>query len=615
METIYILFFAIIGIIIAIGLGLQLSHDIEDFIIYVLFWMLYIVTIITFVNIILVINYYLNMKNKSGPPGKDGIGGKRGDKGATGLCDPKCRDSICENQINELIISELTNKNNGKVVKLNNTYIKSKVRQMCASDEFKQLAPYNGPQNLINYLKDIWKIWLNKMYESGGMAYFNNVAAEDEFDWLTDNPFNDIKKYDVFYWGMGKQYRPQVINKCYPSTDGNNPDPNATGLKFRASNTTLYDKLGDDNNSGSYNNVSFWRPRQFTYKGAVYYPVGDVALGPTTANDNTLRTCSVGIINFPQQLIGPNRETIIVSGDGLVGPIYYELKWTNYGYTDNPFWLWCPIAPAGYISLGDVVTFYGYQPPAGDSAPIRCVPKNITLQIPPNGNRLWSSVGSDSPTNVSLLGYVPNDENGYFVSANASNVYNLFRAVPGVGTYIPPSDINGSFYYLDPNKYNIDLIIGVDKDSPSSKVEDIQVGKGYVYNASKDAKYSVLAYLNLKNNAILTHSVTKIQVSAQLIPDAISNAYLIQVISGNIIKCLNYDEKSVTLAECNELNDDQTINDKQIFSIVFTGNKTNECKLQHYSSKNMIMFKNGLFTLVSPTELSNIENQLFMMSS
>ena len=615
MEIIYILFFAIIGIIIAIGLGLQLSHDIEDFIIYVLFWMLYIVTIITFVNIILVINYYLNMKNKSGPPGKDGINGKRGSKGDTGLCDPACRDSICEKQINELIINELTNKNNGKAVKLNNTYIKSKVRQICASDEFKQLAPYNGPQNLINYLKDIWIIWLNIMYESGGMAYFNNVAAEDEFDWLTDNPFNDIKKYDVFYWGMGKQYRPQVINKCYPSTDGNNPDPNATGLIFRASNTTLYDKLGDDNNSGSNNDVSFWRARQFTYKGAVYYPVGDVALGPTTTNDSNLQTRHVGIINFPQQLIGPNRETIIVSGDGLVGPIYYELKWTNYGYTDNPFWLWCPIAPVGYISLGDVVTFYGSQPPAGDSAPIRCVPKNITLQIPPNGNRLWSSNGSDSPTNVSLLGYVPNDGYGSFVSASASNVYNLFRAVPGVGTYIPPSDINGSFYYLDPNKYNIDLIIGIDKESPSSRIEDIQVGKGYIYKTAKDAKYSVLAYLNLKNNATLTHSVTKTQVSAQLIPDAISNAYLIQVISGNIIKCLDYDEQSVTLAECNELIDSQTINDKQIFSIIFTGNKTNECKIQHYKSKNMIMFKNGLFTLVSPTELSNIENQLFMMSA
>ena len=210
MEIIYILFFAIIGIIIAIGLGLQLSHDIEDFIIYVLFWMLYIVTIITFVNIILVINYYLNMKNKSGPPGKDGINGKRGSKGDTGLCDPGCRDKICENEINDAIIQKLKDKNNGTLIKMNNTYIKSKVAQMCRSDEFKQIAG-NGSQDLINYLTSIWTIWIDNIYDAGGLTYFQNIGSENDFEWIKDNPFNEIKKYDVFYWGMGKKYRPQII--------------------------------------------------------------------------------------------------------------------------------------------------------------------------------------------------------------------------------------------------------------------------------------------------------------------------------------------------------------------------------------------------------------------
>ena len=608
MDTIYIILFAVIGILIAIGVGLEMSHDIEDFIIYVLFWMLYIVSIITFVNIILVINYYISMRNRTGPPGKDGPIGDRGDKGATGLCDPACRDSICETQINDMIIQLLKDKNNGADIKLDNTYIKSKVNQICASDEFKQLAPYNGPQNLINYLKDIWTIWINNMYDSGGMTYFKNIAAEDEFDWLKENPFNDIKKYDVFYWGMGKQYRPQISEKCYSSTDGNTPDPNATGTIFRASPTTLYDKIGDNKNSRSYNDVSFWRARQFTYKGAVYYPVGDIALGPTRIGDSNSNIRYAGIIKFPKPLPGPNRETIIVSGD-IAGPVNYDLIWNNSGYTNNPFWFWRPIAPVGYISLGDVVTFDANPPATGDNAPIRCVPKNITKQIQPNGNRLWSSVGSYSPTNVSLLGYIPNDNSGSFVGASVSNMYNLFRAVPGVGTNIPTSDINGSFYYLDPTKYNVDIVIGKDIESPSTKVEDIKVGKGYIYNSSKDAKYSVLSYLNLKNNATLIHSLTKTQITAQLIPNAISNAYLIQVTDGNIIKCLNYDGRQVSLGECDELKDGQ------IFSIVFTGNKTNECKLQHYKSGNIIIFKDGLFTLVSPTDLSKIEYQLFMMST
>ena len=93
---------------------------------------------------------------------------------------------------------------------MNNVYIKSKIRQMCASDEFKQLAPYNGHLNLINYLKTIWKVWFELLYEEGGLKYFETIGAETEFEWLKENPFDELKKYDVFYWGMGKQYRPQI---------------------------------------------------------------------------------------------------------------------------------------------------------------------------------------------------------------------------------------------------------------------------------------------------------------------------------------------------------------------------------------------------------------------
>ena len=47
------IFFGIIGIIIAIGVGLEISKGIDEFIIYVLFWIFYIITIITFINIVL----------------------------------------------------------------------------------------------------------------------------------------------------------------------------------------------------------------------------------------------------------------------------------------------------------------------------------------------------------------------------------------------------------------------------------------------------------------------------------------------------------------------------------------------------------------------------------
>ena len=102
MELIYVIFIAIIGIIIAIGVGLEISKNIDEFTVSMLFWILYIITIVTFINIILVWNYYQNMKDKKGTIGEQGEIGERGEKGDAGLGDPKCRDNICENALNEL---------------------------------------------------------------------------------------------------------------------------------------------------------------------------------------------------------------------------------------------------------------------------------------------------------------------------------------------------------------------------------------------------------------------------------------------------------------------------------------------------------------------------------
>ena len=619
MLTIYTVFMLAIAAVIGIGLGLELSSGIEEFVIYLLFWMLYIITIVTFINIFLVVNYYLNMKNKTGPVGIQGPSGDRGDKGEVGLCDPACRDTICETQINDLILDELKKKITHGEVKINNTYIKSKVRIMCASDEFKQLAPVNGPQNLINYIKNIWLIWLDLLYNSGGIKYFETVGAESEFEWLASNPFDELKKYDVFYWGMGKQYRPEIREKCYSTRDGTNPDEGNNSV-LRTSTTNYYELLGTDSESGAFQNVSFWRAKQFTYQGNVFYPVGDVAIGPVRDNESFASNKVVGQFQISELTACPERQTIIISGD-VKGPIDYILIWTNYNHNNNNnnnvFWIWRPIPPPEFIALGDVVTFDSGKPDTGDSAPIRCVPTYITNNLPQNGNILWSSLGSPNPTNLLLLGYVPNI--GSTVYASPNNAYNLFRAVVGINNNIPASDVNGNFYSLDTSKFESSYIIGGNIGEPSSNLysddsidsnpdqssNKNHVGKGYLPSYRKDSQYSILAYINLKNNPILTHNISKTKFEGTLIPNAISNAYSIKKDN----QCLNYDgQNGVTYSSCDEAIDNQ------IFSIINTGNKKRECRIQHYNSRKYIKYKNGMVILIDENDKNEMEYTLFMMS-
>ena len=98
---------------------------------------------------------------------------------------------------------------------INNIYIKEKVKSICDSQQFKELSSVRGPQKLIEYLKDIWIIWVDEIYKQGGVNYFLSVGAENDFEWKQVNPFNEIKKYDVFYWGMSRKTRPYVIDVKY----------------------------------------------------------------------------------------------------------------------------------------------------------------------------------------------------------------------------------------------------------------------------------------------------------------------------------------------------------------------------------------------------------------
>ena len=213
----------LIAIIVSIILlilftGSYLSMYIFDTTEYVFFWIMYILSSLTVINIGAGVYYYSVMKKKTGPRGPRGPQGEAGDEGETGRCSVECRNNMCQITIFNHIIkvlnkleNQITGDNTELTVEtdLRNPYIKEKVKSMCHSEEYQQIAPIKGKEALLDYMCMIWGDMVKLMYESGGLNYFRTVGAEYDWDWLDDNPWDEFKKYDIYYWGMGAEYRPQ----------------------------------------------------------------------------------------------------------------------------------------------------------------------------------------------------------------------------------------------------------------------------------------------------------------------------------------------------------------------------------------------------------------------
>ena len=230
------IFFIILALILIILYGVSLSSNIDNVIELILFWLMYILSVATFVNIAITIYYYTIMKNKKGPRGPHGERGEKGDRGDAGTCSLSCRNDICENGIKQKIIdilNELERRNGNinsslTIEDLKNVFLKERIKSQCQSKEFQEMVPYKGPNTLIDYLKNIWGDITKRLYNSGGLNYFKTIGAENDWDWLDENPWNEYKKYDVYYWGLGKEYRPKMMDskKCNynDSTKGKSND-------------------------------------------------------------------------------------------------------------------------------------------------------------------------------------------------------------------------------------------------------------------------------------------------------------------------------------------------------------------------------------------------------
>jgi hypothetical protein len=406
-------FGVIVTFILGAILGLNLSKNIQNEILYTLFWILYIITYLTFANIIAVALFYSVLNTKTGPPGSRGPQGVPGDVGDEGICQSGCQSMQCTKEIQEAFIQKINELAGNPIppVKLNNLFIKNQLKGICQSEQFQKTAEIKGAESIMGYIKDIVKDWAKVIYDASQTKFVESVGGEDNFDWIGNNPFKEIEKYDIYYWKTNKLFKPIGVDIC-DNPKINKLMPQKEKPRLFITKTNVYDRVWDSNKR-SRQALSVFKPKNMYNEDIKLhmYPMGDVAVAGKRHEIGGPK--NVGGISAPMG-DGPKKESHVVSGD-VKPPERFEKKARGN--------FWTPVGPEGYTCLGDVASTDG-RPPS--KYKYRCVPTECVERVSDetyNGAYIWQDKGS-------IWGPVGSQTDGIGNEIGYEN-YNLFRAVEG----------------------------------------------------------------------------------------------------------------------------------------------------------------------------------------
>ena len=252
-------------------MGYFLSNGIVNLSELIIFWMLYIITLSTIFTILLSVYINYDIRNLKGPRGDEGEKGEKGEYGEPGQCERDCKlhipynvilfniekylyelenngkDNKTENSLERDKVNELLKKKGSKDVyddthlnsvliackkifahineiddtnerlELKNMYLKETIKRIVYSNQFKELEKKRvdtktGKYKLTTYISYVFLIWVKEIYDKSSIKYFTTTGAEDDFKFYDKNPFDEIKKYDIFYWGMSTKGKPRNIS-------------------------------------------------------------------------------------------------------------------------------------------------------------------------------------------------------------------------------------------------------------------------------------------------------------------------------------------------------------------------------------------------------------------
>jgi hypothetical protein len=541
--NIYWIFITLFLFCIYILFGLHVTKGLDSTSHIILTWVIYTILWITALNIFTIGYFWSVIMKKTGPYGIRGPIGEMGKQGMDGTCSISAAKLYSMKKLNDYINDLYKAKTNTDLLNQDTQtfpckYLNEKIQTLAGSRQYNTIVSdlsndNKNLDNIINYLKNIWKTWFDLIYNATSVPgiwftdEFGDETGGSDYEWVGNNPFDEIKKYDVYYWGITRDFRPLKAELCRSNaTHGDSKFPkhqlpksrDVQVQRLKVIETNDYKYIGNTFTHDGNQNGSWWTPNPQTIGGETYYPVGDVFVignNNPTKKGNTI----VGDNSWGGGGNGPDMKTILVAGD-VVDPIDY--KSSSGLYTHNQMRLFAPKCPAGYTAIGDTSTSgnVGHKLNTVKCLPTECVeqiapgPSHRDIRTPNQWNRFkkWFNWGKFLPgysytwyNNVNVLNSGDKDP-------NTKNGYNLMR-----GSETNGSGRNGDPWYKikkscmvkTPNRESPPLL---DIPPPATKeVEDINADLGigwYGHPYKLDPKYSIFSFLNLVPEGMIVNQGT-----------------------------------------------------------------------------------------------------------
>ena len=370
---------------------------------------IWIATFVTLQGFSLSNHYYRDYKDKKGVSGEKGNRGLRGSVGDDKICDIKeCTKEICYKKIFEFCSKKYRKylKNKGTILEnspsFNNKFLRTKMKKLCKSKQFIRMMKKQGSGKAYSYVYKIWDEWIKIIlkYENGALfieneylndndfnnmiteadkiyAGFNNIETPGTPSSGKESAFDEIKKYDMWYWGESNAAMPKIIYKCEIEDKTNT-------LKKVESNH-YYDLWESKHARQAYVNkgtlingtcvkqnkyvpylqkgsakVSMYRPETLEINADLYYPLGDVIM-TGTQNELAKKDSRENDPKIQDKLKtpGPIDKTVLVTGDTKhpidFKQVFKSPRTIGEGIGIEGFSIWEPIPPKGYKCLGLVL--------------------------------------------------------------------------------------------------------------------------------------------------------------------------------------------------------------------------------------------------------------------